>query len=214
MMAPIAHAGDRKADKPEKAEKVEKAAEKVGTVGRHEGALAPAKPVATPGCADRTFATVFSAWHDTALYTLAGGGDFETQGAGWTLDGAASLAADSPPFLLGTALGMSSLELTAGASAVSPPICVARGFKSFRFVARSVSAEQGALTVQVLYGSGKKKHPRRVRPDAEWAPTRKISLSQGLFRVRRRASTTIQLRFEASAGTVRIDDVYVDPRFH
>ena len=104
---------------------------------------------------------------------------------GWTLEGAASIAADSPPFLLGTELGVSSLELAAGATAVSPPICVARGFKSFRFAARSVSADQGALRVQVLYASGKKKSPRRVRPGAEWAPTRKLSLAQGLFHVRR-----------------------------
>jgi hypothetical protein len=219
LMAPLAHADD---DRPETAAPdehaatgLETAAKGLETAARVEtepGAPAPAKPAATALCADRTFAKVFSAWHDPALYTLAGGGDFETQAAGWTLEGPASIAADSPPFLLGAALGVSSLELAAGATAVSPPICVARGFKSFRFVARSVSADQGVVRVQVLYANGtKRKAPRRVRPGAEWAPTRKLSLAQGLFRVRRRASTTIQLRFAASAGTVRIDDVYVDP---
>jgi hypothetical protein len=214
VMAPLAHAGDtpEQADKVEKAVNVEKAlkvetADTVDKADTKPGAEAPT----TAACADRTFAKVFSAWHDPALYTLAGGGDFETQAAGWTLEGPASIAVDSPPFLLGTELGVSSLELAAGATAVSPPICVARGFKSFRFVARSVSADQGVVRVQVLYASGKKKNPRRVRPGAEWAPTRKLSLSQGLFRVRRRASTTIQLRFAASAGAVRLDDVYVDP---
>jgi hypothetical protein len=204
LMAPVADAAAKKADRIEKAEKV-------GKVETEAGSPAPKKAVDAAPCADRTFAKVFSAWHDNALYTLAGGGDFETQADGWTLEGAASIAADSPPFLLGTELGVSSLELAAGATAVSPPICVARGFKSFRFAARSVSAEQGALRVQVLYASGKKKSPRRVRPGAGWAPTRKLSLAQGLFHVRRRASTEIQLRFAASAGTVRIDDVYVDP---
>ena len=204
LMAPVADAADTKADNVQKAEKL-------GKVETKAGYLAPKKSANAAPCADRTFAKVFSAWHDNALYTLAGGGDFETQADGWTLDGAASIAADSPPFLLGTELGVSSLELAAGATAVSPPICVARGFKSFRFAARSVSADQGRLRVQVLYANGKKKSPRRVRPSAEWAPTRKLSLSQGLFHVRRRASTEIQLRFTASAGTVRIDDVYVDP---
>jgi hypothetical protein len=204
LMAPVADAADKKAEKV-------KNAEKVGTVEIEGGSLAPEKSADAAPCADRTFAKVFSAWHDNALYTLAGGGDFETQADGWTLEGAASIAADSPPFLLGTELGVSSLELAAGGTAVSPPICVARGFKSFRFAARSVSADRGALRVQVLYASGKKKSPRRVRPGAEWAPTRKLSLSQGLFHVRRRASTEIQLRFTASTGTVRIDDVYVDP---
>lgn len=207
LMAPVADAADKKADKVEKVEKVGK----VGKVETEAGSLAPKKSADAAPCADRTFAKVFSAWRDNALYTLAGGGDFETQADGWTLEGAASIAADSPPFLLGTELGVSSLELAAGATAVSPPICVERGFKSFRFAARSVSAGQGALRVQVLYASGKKKSPRRVRPGAAWAPTRKLSLAQGLFHVRRRASTEIQLRFTASAGTVRIDDVYVDP---
>ena len=202
VMAPIADANDKT-----NAEK----AEKVGQVEKGSGALAPAKAAPAAPCADRTFAKVFSAWHDNALYTLAGDGDFESQAAGWTLKGPASIVADSPPFLLGPALGASSLELAAGASAVSPPICVERGFKSFRFAARSVSADRGVLRVQVLYAGGKKKSPRRVRARAEWAPTRKVSLSQGLFHVRRHGSTEIQLRFRASADTVRIDDVYVDP---
>jgi hypothetical protein len=209
VMAPIAHAGDDKSANVQKAEKVET----IGKVETEHGNLAPKKPVAPAACADRSFATVFSPWHDKALYTLAGGGDFETQATGWTLAGPASLAVDSSPFLLGAALGVSSLELPAGASAVSPPICVARGFRSFRFVARSVSADQGVLRVQVLYSHGRVKSVGRVRPGAEWAPTRKLSLKQGLFQVHRRASTFVRLRFAASAGTVRLDDVYVDPRF-
>jgi hypothetical protein len=216
VMAPVA---DATGDKPEKAAKVDNAtkverARNVETTGKVEneaGAVAPQKPAATSPCEDRTFAKVFSAWHDNALYTLAGGGDFETQAADWTLEGPASIAADSSPFLLGPALGASSLELAAGAVAVSPPICVERGFKSFRFVARSVSADQGAVRVEVLYANGKKKKSRGVRPGAEWAPTRKLSLAQGLFHVRRRGSTMIQLRFTGSTGTVRLDDVYVDP---
>jgi hypothetical protein len=189
VMAPVAHAGDKKAGKV--------------------GAVAPAT-----SCPDRTFAAVFGAWHDRALYTLADGGDFETGAAGWTLAGPASLALDSPPFLVGAALGASSLELAAGASAISPPICVRRGFPSFRFVARSVSADQGVVRVQVLYAGSKPKFTGRIRPGAAWAPTRKLSLAQGRFRVRRDASTVIRLRFAAITGIVRLDDVFVDPRYN
>ena len=210
LMAPIAHAGDTKPEKAEKVDKVDKV-DKVEKVDAEPGSRAPKKKAAGVPCADRTFAKVFSAWRDKALYTLAGGGDFETQAAGWTLAGPASIAADSPPFLLGATLGVSSLELAAGASAVSPPICVTRGFRSFRFAARSVSADQGALRVQVLYANGKEKSAGAVRPGAEWAPTRKLTLRQGIFRVRRGASALVQLRFAATSGTVRLDDVYVDP---
>ncbi len=205
LTAPVAHAGDTKPDKAEKPAKV------VGKAETKPGALAPAKNAA---CAERTFTKVFSPWHDRALYTLAEGGDFEAQAAGWTLAGPTSIAADSSPFLLGATLGMSSLELPAGASAVSPPICVTRGFPSFRLLARSVSADQGVVRVQVLYATGKPKFAGRIRPGAEWAPTRKISLAQGRFRVRHGASTFVRLRFAATEGSVRLDDVYVDPRYN
>jgi hypothetical protein len=181
------------AGKPEDAEKSEK------------------KQVSSEPCADREFARVFKPWHDRALYTLAPGGDFETLAEGWTLEGA-TLAADSSPFQLGAALGASSLELPAGASAVTPPICVERGFPTFRFVARSVAEQQAVLKVQVLYADGRKKATGRVKPAAEWAPTRKLSLAQGRFTLRRGRSAQVQLRFAVTAGTARLDDVYIDPR--
>jgi hypothetical protein len=153
-------------------------------------------------------------WHDRALYTLAPGGDFETQAEGWTLSGPAAIAAESAPFLLGPALGLGSLELAAGATALSPEICVKRGFPTFRFVARSASDEKSVLRVEVVYASGKVKKAGRVKPRAEWAPTRKLSLAQGRFKAKRRGSALVQLRFVATAGTVRMDDVYVDPRYN
>jgi hypothetical protein len=170
------------------------------------------KQRATEPCAERDFARVFKPWHDKRLYTLAPGGDFETLAEGWTLEGGAAPAADSSPFLLGSALGASSLELPAGATALSPPICVERGFPSFRFVARSVSEERAAVKVQVLYADGRRKATGRLKPGAEWAPTRKLSLAQGRFKVRRGHSAQIQLRFAVTAGTARLDDVYIDPR--
>jgi len=170
------------------------------------------KPAAA--CDPRVFSAVFEPWHDRALYTPAPGGDFETQAEGWTLEGPAAIAADSSPFLLGAALGAGSLELAAGASAVSPPICVKRGFPSFRFVARSVGTEAGVLKVQVLYPGRKPKKAGHVKPAAEWTPTRRLSLAQGRFRTRRGRSALIRLRFAATAGTVHMDDVYIDPRYN
>jgi hypothetical protein len=170
------------------------------------------KPIAKPACEERELARVFAPWHDRRLYTLAPGGDFETQAEGWTLEGPAAVVADSSPFLLGEALGVGALELGAGGSAVSPPICVERGFPSFRFLARS--ADEGALKVQVLYDRGKPKTAGRLKPGAEWAPARKFSLAQGRFKAKRGASATVRLRFAVTAGTVRVDDVHVDPRYN
>ena len=170
------------------------------------------KAVAKTPCEERVFARVFKPWHDRKLYTLAPGGDFETLAEGWTLDGGAALAAESSPFLLGPALGASALELPAGASALSPPICVERGFPNFRFVAKSVSTERASVKVQVVYADGRRKATGRVKPRADWAVTRKLSLAQGRFKVKRGHSAQIQLRFAVTSGTARLDDVYVDPR--
>ena len=208
-VAAPAWAGDHEAVSEKKAEKqVEREAEKVA-------AEKPAKerPVTKAPCEERTFARVFEPWNDRALYTLAPAGDFETPADGWTLDGAV-VAADSSPFVLGTALGVSSLELPAGATALSAPICVARGFPSFRLAARSVSAEQAVVKVGVVYADGRVKKAGRLKPAADWAVTRKLSLAQGRFRVRRGDSALVQLRFAVTAGTARLDDLYVDPRFH
>ena len=178
-------------------------------------ALAFAAPAASAadGCEERVSSPVFEPWNDHGLYTLAPGGDFEAAAEGWILEGPTAVAAESSPFPLGPALGAGSLELAAAAIALSAPICVERRFPTFRFVARSAGEEQGVLRVEVVYASGKVKKAGRVKPGAEWAPTRKLSLAQGLSKTGRRGPTLIQLRFAATAGSVRIDDVYVDPRY-
>jgi hypothetical protein len=229
LAAPVAAAGkpdgladqadDRAAERvaatggepPAPAEKVEDG-ENAEKVEETEEPAKPKKGIAPTPCAEREFARVFKPWHDRALYTLAPGGDFETLAEGWTLEGGAVLAADSSPFQLGEALGASSLELPAGASALTPPICVERGFPTFRFVAKSTGTERTVVKVQVLYADGRRKATGRVKPKPEWAPTRKLSLAQGRFKIRRGRSAEVQLRFAVLSGTARLDDVYIDPR--
>src|SRR5215213_8142037 len=115
---------------------------------------------------------------------------------------------ESSSILLGDALGGRSLELADGASAVSPDIGVTKGFPSFRFVTRG----PGVVRVAVLYARGRVKKAGRVRAHADWRVSRKVSLAQGRFRVKRGRTANVQLRFTASGGSVRVDDVYVDPR--
>ena len=168
-------------------------------------------PVAGSPCPDRAFSTVFSAFHDRALYTLAPDGDFEAGAAGWELGEGAVVVDESSSIQLGAALGAKSLELADGASAVSPEICVERGFPTFRFVKRS--ADGGVLRVAVLYRDGKKaKKAGRVKAAADWSVSRKVSLAQGRFHVKRGQSASVQLKFTASRGSVRMDDLYIDPR--
>jgi hypothetical protein len=182
-----------------------------GQAKKNDAATTTATTVAPPSsaCPDRAFATVFSAFNDKALYTLAPDGDFEAGAAGWSLAGGANVAGESSSIQLGAALGAGSLKLPAGASAVSPAICVEHGFPSFRFAVKGA----GVLHVQVLYADGRSKKTGRIRGGAAWHVTRKLSLSQGRFHVRAGESANVQLKFTASGGTVAMDDVYVDPRY-
>ena len=168
---------------------------------------------ASSACPERAFSTVFSSYHDHALYTLAPDGDFEAGAADWTLSDGASVVDESSSIQLGDSLGLKSLELAPGASVVSPAICVERGFPSFRFASRLADGKRGALRVQVLYASGRSKKTGRIRARSAWHVTRKLSLARGRFHLKPGQSADVQLKFTASRGTVRMDDVYVDPRF-
>jgi hypothetical protein len=163
---------------------------------------AQAANVATTGatCAPRAFNTTFARWGDTALYTLTPGGSFESAASGWTLTGRAAVVAGSSPF----ASGRSSLSLPAGTSALSPPICVEKGYPSWRFAARSAG---GKLAVEVVYPQ-KAKENVTVTPTASWGLTPVLRLSQGQFGS---GAAYIQFRLTALGATVGVDDVYVDP---
>jgi len=176
------------------------------------GAAHGATPVSAAPCAPRTFTTIFSALGDRALYTLAPDGGFETGGAGWTRSARATVVGESSTIKLGPARGTKSLQLAPGASATSPAICVERGFSGFRFVARSARAAQGVVNVEVLHATGKITVGGAIRTTAAWGATKSVKLVEGQFKVRVGQSTTVRLKFTASGGPVRIDDVYVDPR--
>lgn len=182
-------------------------------------ALAPsalaAQPAANPApCAARPFSTIFSAFGDTALYTLAPDGGLEARAAGWTLGAGASVAAESSSIKLDGKVGSRSLELASGASATTPAICVERGYPGFRFVARSLAAGKGAVRVEVIYGADRKvKDAGTVTPATAWGVSPVLKLVEGQFKVNAGESGEVRFRFTASGGTVRVDDVYVDPRY-
>jgi hypothetical protein len=151
-------------------------------------------------CAPRVFTTTFAQWADKALYTLTPGGNFESAASGWTLTGNAALVGGSSPF----ASGRSSLSLPAGTSALSPPICVEKGYPSWRLAARSTG---GKLAIEVVYPN-KTKENVTVTPGASWGLSRVLSLSQGQFGT---GAAYVQFRLTASGAAVGVDDVYVDP---
>jgi hypothetical protein len=165
---------------------------------------APAAQAAQSGetCPARPFSSVFASWSDNALYTLAPGGDFESGAPGWTLTGSARVDAGGSGFAPGTR----SLSIPAGASALSPTICVEKNYPSWRFAARSGG---GKVAVEVLYPK-KTKDTGTVVPTGGWSLSPVLKFSTGQFK----GATTIQVRFTAVGQRVQLDDVYIDPRFH
>jgi hypothetical protein len=154
-------------------------------------------------CAPRSFTAVFAPRGDSALYTLAPAGNIESAANGWTLTGGAPLVAGSSPF----ASGKSSLSLPAGASALSPPICVEKGYPSWRFAGKSAG---GKVAIEVIYPD-KTKASKAVVPGAAWGLSPVITFAEGQFGS---GAAYIQVRLTASVARVSVDDVYIDPRFH
>ena len=163
---------------------------------------APAAQAAEASCPARAFSPVFAAWGDNALYTLAPGGNFESRAAGWTLTGSARVDAGGSGF----APGAYSLSVPAGASALSPLICVEKNYPSWRFAAKSGG---GKVAVEVLYPK-KTKDSGTVTPSGGWSLSPVLRFSTGQFT----GATYIQIRFTAVGQRVQLDDVYIDPRFH
>ncbi|MCC6831945.1 MAG: hypothetical protein IT200_11420 [Thermoleophilia bacterium] len=177
-------------------------------------------------CPGQQFSQPFAALGDTAPYTLVPGGDFESGAIGWRGTGAA-VTADAG-HTLGMAADGYALSLPAGASVVSPAVCVTADYPYMRFVARSASASAASrLSVEVLYDNG---GPIQVVPVAEltgarmsdWGATPRLRTGVllgtvsgalgGLTRLRLSGAGELRLRITATGGAWRIDDVHVDPK--
>ena len=185
--------------------------------------LAIGAPAAGAACPDRPFSKVFSAWNDSALYTLAPNGDFEAGAAGWTLKGNARLVAENPLMIDAQAGDTTSLELPPGSSATSPPICVSSGYPTTRMFGNTLvaSPDSGStLQVEVLYidatrGGQSVKKLGTTPDEPAWDATRKMSLAQGQLNIKPDSggNTYVHYRFTPLYKTTwRIDDFYVDPR--
>jgi hypothetical protein len=168
-------------------------------------ALALAAPQARAACPAQPLDRTFLPWLDLAFYQEAPDGGFEDGGA-WTLAGGAAIVAGNQPYLAGS----KSLDLPAGASATTAPICVTVAHPTVRFFARNTGSASAPLTVTVkfktLAGLPVELPVGTVLGGAEWQPTLPLPLVGNLL------SDEVRFTFTPAAGSAwQVDDVYIDP---
>jgi hypothetical protein len=166
-------------------------------------AFALAAPQAHAACPQQPLDRTFLPWLDPALYQEAPDGGFE-RGGSWVLHGGAAVVDGNQPYLAGAR----SLDLPAGSSATTAPICVTVAHPTIRFFARNAGSALAPLTVSVqfktLLGLTAELPVGVVLGGAGWQPTLPLPVVGNLL------SDEVRFTF-TSDGAWRIDDVYVDP---
>jgi len=151
---------------------------------------------AAAACPEQDLSRPFLPWLDLAWYELAPDGGLEAGAGGWTLIGGAAVADGGRP----NGGGARSLALPAGATATTAPACITIAHPTIRFFARG----SGLLTVSVLVDGAELPIGAALGGGA-WAPSAPLPVIVNLLDTR-----DVRFRF-ASAGALRIDDVYIDP---
>jgi hypothetical protein len=166
---------------------------------------------------DATLSQSFSAWHDYGEYTPVSNAGLENGAAGWTLTGGAAVVGGNEPWYLGGAGNRNALDLPAGSSAVSAPLCIDETYPYFRLFARNAGATKDALRIDVLYFDDHG-HVINTKPynytgaGTAWAPTGMVGIN--VFTPKTTvAAAPVAFRFTPTGGKshFQIDDVYVDP---
>jgi hypothetical protein len=153
----------------------------------------------------------FRPWSDYARYAQVPDGGFEAGAAGWSLGGGAKVVAGNNPFYLRNSSDRSSLQLPAGGTATSPPMCIGLLSSKMRFVATGTTGSK--LKVQILYrglvsstvgvldgGS--------MDSSGAWKPSPEVGMLGGVLPL---LTQSVQFRLVATGGTSRVDDLFLDP---
>lgn len=157
--------------------------------------------------------TVFLPWGDRSNYMLTPGGSFEESTTIWKLSGGAKVISGNEPYFIHSKRDSRSLYMPAGSSATTPTMCFAPGDWHMRFLGVSPSGSSALrVTVMVnsLLGLVSILDGGTVSNNGTWKPSPQVNLL--LTNVTSLLTTkAISLRFTATSGATRIDDVYLDP---
>ena len=183
--------------------------------------LGAAAVLAVPAAAQAACATTpttkaFQAFGDSANYSLAPNGAFETGAGGWSLTGA-GVVSGSESFAVHAPGDSKSLAIGATGTAASPAICVDIDHPTFRFFARRTSGSWGVLNVKLRWkeanGTTNETVVGSLGTGTSWQASPVLNLSRSLPLWNASQTASVQLVFDPEdfGGAWAIDDVYVDP---
>lgn len=150
---------------------------------------------------------------DPSSYVLAHGGAFADGATGWTLDDA-TVGSDAVSVPGVDFRGTRSLQIAAGGTAISPPICVDVREPTIRFLERSGASGSAAMTVNVVWGLLGIPLPVPVgalasSPNWSASPIYPLAAAAPTTLIGQRVPARIV--FHSVTGPVRLDGVFVDP---
>ena len=153
----------------------------------------------------------FRPWSDYARYAQVPDGGFEAGAAGWKLSNGAKVVPGNNPFYLRERDDRSSLQLPAGSSATSPPMCIGLLSSKMRFVA--AGSDGSRLKVQIVYHGVLSStlgvlDGGSVDSSGEWAPSPEVGMLGGVLPL---LTQSVQFRLVATSGTSNVDDLFLDP---
>lgn len=192
-------------------------------------ATAPASAGATAAitgavkCEEQATTKAFEKFGDTADYSVAPGGDFESQDNGWTFSRARIVDGNETAGVLGgrhsVAMG---LGVIGAATVVSPSFCVGEEHPTFRYLLKATGLV-GFLTTYIRYtdtdGSTEETLVRsrtatNLLP-GRWKPSDLQPLATKIPLVQNGRTARVQLVFRSPINLIgsgyQIDNVLVDP---
>jgi hypothetical protein len=186
----------------------------IATFGLLPLGVASAATSPSSACPGELFSQPFLSFGDSGFYTLAPGESADNfDGGGWTLSGGASIVTTT----LADGSTGSVLDLPAGSSAVSPPMCVSTGFQGGRMMTQVVGPAPGGTRLSppkvtfdttAVDGNGPGRH-MKLPGDAGWDLSHKIPVAPG-----DPGTEHVYFTFTSAADSseVQVYNLYVDPR--
>jgi hypothetical protein len=164
-----------------------------------------------------TLTQAFAPFGDLGLYTPVADAGVEAGGTTWDLEDGAAVVDGDEPWQIGGATDSHSLDLPAGSTAVTAPICIDETYPYFRTFALNTGSAKRSLEIDVLYYDSKGKllntKPYGYESDATtWQPTPTIAI-EVFNRKTDVDAAPVAFRFmpKGKDAHFQIDDVYVDP---